>query len=91
MISSFLNGLTIKPGHARDKAKSNRQIPHLERIVPSASTVASLVISGSSRPRRNFPSNTPTDKTSGARWPRWTGSSGGQPPQLFSASRWSLP
>jgi hypothetical protein len=39
--------------HPGDKAKSNPQIHHLERTVPSASTVTSLVNSGSSRPSRN--------------------------------------
>jgi Glyoxalase-like domain len=45
-----------------DKPKSHPQIHHLERTVPFASTVTSLVISGSSRPSRNFSSNTLTDK-----------------------------
>jgi hypothetical protein len=47
------------PGGARlinavDKVKSNPQILHLERTVPSASTVTCLVTSGSTRPSRNF-------------------------------------
>jgi Glyoxalase-like domain len=45
-----------------DKPKSHPQIHHLERTVPFASTVTSLVISGSSRPSRNFQSNIFTDK-----------------------------